>query len=74
MIYAHGKYIVLANALSRMATQNDVHNLNSTDSDVTLHVNMVAEALLITDAKSKQIAAETVKDKSLQMVTLLNEG
>lgn len=42
---------------------------------MTLHVNMVADALPVTNAKSKQIAAESAKDRDLEMViTHLNEG
>ncbi len=51
------------------------HAESSTDTEVTDHVNMVAETLLVTDAKLKQIAVETEKDRCLQQViTHLNDG
>ncbi|KAI7804246.1 hypothetical protein IRJ41_003255 [Triplophysa rosa] len=75
LIYTPGKYIVLADALSRATTQREKSHERSTEADVTLHVNMVADALPVSDAKSKQIAAETEKDKDLQMVIKhLNDG
>ncbi|KAI7814577.1 hypothetical protein IRJ41_021834 [Triplophysa rosa] len=75
LIYTPGKYIVLADALSRATTQREKSHERSTEADVTLHVSMVADALPVSDAKSKQIAAETEKDKDLQMVIKhLNEG
>ncbi|KAI7789577.1 hypothetical protein IRJ41_019347 [Triplophysa rosa] len=75
LIYTPGKYIVLADALSRVTTQREKSHERSTEADVTLHVNMVADALPVSDAKSKQIAAETEKDKDLQMVIKhLNDG
>ncbi|KAL1264137.1 hypothetical protein QQF64_004492 [Cirrhinus molitorella] len=75
LIYTPGKYIVLADALSRATLQNEQMCESSAEADVTHHVNMVADALPVSDAKSKQIAAETAKDRDLQMVIKhLNEG
>ncbi|XP_048054388.1 uncharacterized protein K02A2.6-like [Megalobrama amblycephala] len=75
LIYTPGKYIVLADALSRATSDSETHHKSSTEADVTLHVNMIAGALPVTDAKSKQIVAETAKDRELQIVIkLLNEG
>ncbi len=45
LIYTQGKYIVLADALSRAAIQSGKHAESSTDAEVTHHVNMVAETL-----------------------------
>lgn len=65
LIYTPGKYIVLADALSRATSDSETHHKSSTEADVTLHVNMIAGALPVTDAKSKQIVAETAKDREL---------
>jgi len=67
LMYTQGKYLVLADALSRAVEQSGKSE-SSTEDDVTQHVNMVAEALPVTDAKLKQIASETEKDACLQLV------
>lgn len=74
LMYTQGKHLVLADALSRAVEQSG-NCESSTEADVTQHVNMVAEALPVTDTKLKQIAVETGKDKCLQLVIKhLNEG
>lgn len=71
LIYTPGKHIVLADALSRATTPNKEQS--STEMDVNIHVNLVAESLPVSDRKSHQIKAETQKDSSLQrVITLLN--
>ncbi|RXN33948.1 Retrotransposable element Tf2 type 1 [Labeo rohita] len=75
LVYTQGKYIVLADALSRAAVRGGEHAESSTDSEVTHHVNMIAETLPVTDAKLKHIAVETEKDRCLQqVVTHLKNG
>ncbi|MGH0128263.1 UNVERIFIED_CONTAM: hypothetical protein FKN15_034099 [Acipenser sinensis] len=68
LIYTPGKYIVLADALSRAPIANTVGDVSSTEKDVDVHVNMVAAGLPVSDLKSKQIAEETAKDTMLQTV------
>ncbi|KAL7880631.1 hypothetical protein SRHO_G00028850 [Serrasalmus rhombeus] len=65
LIYTPGKYLVLADALSRAPASSCV---SSTDEDVDVHVNMVSALLPVSDTKSKQIAEETVQDTELQAV------
>ena len=56
-------------------TQSEAHSESSTETDVNLHVNLITESLPVFAMKSKQIAAETEKDTSLQRVIKnLNEG
>ncbi|KAI2646320.1 Retrovirus-related Pol polyprotein [Labeo rohita] len=75
LVYTQGKYIVLADALSRAVVRSGEHAESSTVSEVTHHVNMIAETLPVTDAKLKKIAVETEKDRCLQqVVTHLNDG
>ncbi len=75
LVYTQGKYIVLADALSRAAVQSGKHDESSTDVEVIHHVNIVAEILPVTDAKLKKIAVETEKDRCLQQVIMhLNDG
>ena len=75
LIYTPGKHIVLADALSRATTLSEAPRESSTETDVNLHVNLIAESLPVSDMKSKQIAAETQKDTVLQRVIKnLNEG
>lgn len=66
--YTSGKHIVLADALSRATTQRDVYGDSSTETDVTLHVNLITISLNVSDMKSQQIAAETKRDTILQRV------
>ncbi|XP_049342057.1 uncharacterized protein LOC125806165 [Astyanax mexicanus] len=63
LIYTPGKYIVLADALSRAPEHCEPHNESSTEKDVNLHVNLVFETLPVSDMKSEMIAAETAKDE-----------
>ncbi|XP_054864601.1 uncharacterized protein K02A2.6-like [Amphiprion ocellaris] len=72
LIYTPGKLIVLADALSRATTQSKEQS--STETDVNVHVNLVAKSLPMSDMKSKQIAAETQKDTYLQRVMALLHG
>ncbi|RXN30291.1 retrotransposon-like family member retr-1 [Labeo rohita] len=66
LVYTPGKYLVLADTLSRASTQNSE---NTTEEDVEIHVNLVRTAFPVSDAKSKQIAEETRKDDELEAVT-----
>lgn len=68
LIYTPGKYITLADALSRAATLSRTCSESSTDIDVELHINLLSKSLPLSDLKSKQIAAETEKDPCLQKV------
>ncbi|KAL0153721.1 hypothetical protein M9458_050974 [Cirrhinus mrigala] len=65
LVYTPGKYLVLADTLSRAPTQNSE---STTEEDVEIHVNLVRTAFPLSDAKSKQIAEETRKDDELQAV------
>ena len=67
LIYTPGKHIVMADALSRATTQNNTP-VSLTETDVELHVNLIAKSLPVSDRKSQQIAAETEKDPILQRV------
>lgn len=68
LIYTLGKYLVLADALSRAPVRSTLGQLSSTEEDVTLHVNMIAESLPVSDCKLKQLSDETAKDVALQAV------
>ncbi|KAL0151936.1 hypothetical protein M9458_052743, partial [Cirrhinus mrigala] len=61
LVYTPGKYLVLADTLSRAPTQNSE---STTEEDVEIHMNLVRTAF----PKSKQIAEETRKDDELQAV------
>uniref|UniRef100_A0A8D0C7Y7 Gypsy retrotransposon integrase-like protein 1 n=1 Tax=Scleropages formosus TaxID=113540 RepID=A0A8D0C7Y7_SCLFO len=75
LVYTPGKYIVLADALSRAPSACESHEVSSTEVDVDMHVNLVVESLPVSDQKSKQIAEETRKDPVLQtVITNLNNG
>ncbi|KAI7790353.1 hypothetical protein IRJ41_020250 [Triplophysa rosa] len=68
LIYTPGKYLVLADALSRAPVRSTQDEPSSTEEDVDLHVNLVAETLPVSDCKLKQLAHETAKDVTLQAV------
>lgn len=61
LIYIPGKYIVLADALSRATTYRDTHSESSTETDVNLNINLLTESLPVSDMKSRLIAVETEK-------------
>ncbi len=65
LVYTPGKYLVLADTLSRAPKRNCE---STTEGDVEIHVNMVRTAFPVSDAKAKQIAEETRKDAELQAV------
>lgn len=65
LVYTPGKYLVLADTLSRTPTRNCE---STTEGDVEIHVNMVCTVFPVSDAKAKQIAEETRKDAELQAV------
>ena len=67
LTYTPGKHIVMADALSRATTQSDAP-VSSTETDVQLHVNLIAASLPVSDRKCEQIVAETEKDPVLQRV------
>lgn len=68
LVYTPGKYIVLADALSRAPLTSKSSDMSSTEDDVSTHVNLVVESLPVSDRKLKQIAEETAKDPVLQAV------
>jgi len=65
LVYMPGKYLVMADTLSRAPTGNCV---STTEDNVEIHVNMVRTAFPVSDEKSKLIAQETRKDAELQAV------
>lgn len=67
-IYTPGKYIVLADALSRATTQSVQQAEFSTENDINLHVNLITETLPISNMKSRRLVEETKKDVILQRV------
>ena len=65
LIYTPGKHLILADALSRAPIKGCA---STTEEDVQVHVNTVSAALPVSDAKTRQIIDETVKDPELQRV------
>uniref|UniRef100_A0A3B3QZC1 Gypsy retrotransposon integrase-like protein 1 n=1 Tax=Paramormyrops kingsleyae TaxID=1676925 RepID=A0A3B3QZC1_9TELE len=68
LVYIPGKYIVIADALSRAPLTCKFSDVSSTEDDVRMHVNLVVESLPVSDQKLKQIVEETAKDPVLQAV------
>ncbi|KAG1928056.1 gag-pol fusion protein [Pimephales promelas] len=68
LVYTPGKYIVLADALSRAPLTSKSSDASFTEDDVNTHVNLVVESLPVSDRKRKQIDEETAKDPVLQAV------
>lgn len=71
LIYTPGKYIVLADALSRAPAPSRDMPVSSTMDDAETQVNMVTASLPASDVMLQQIAQETAKDPLLQKVSHL---
>ena len=69
LIYTPGKYIVLADALSRAPTPNSDMLVSPVTDDAETHINMVTASLPTSDAMLQQIVQETAKDHLLQKVS-----
>ncbi|KAJ8335412.1 hypothetical protein SKAU_G00387540 [Synaphobranchus kaupii] len=68
LVYTPGKYIVLADALSRAPTPVTTTLVSSMSEDVDVHVNLIASSLPVSEMMHMQIAHETKKDVELQTV------
>ncbi|KAJ8004278.1 hypothetical protein DPEC_G00157150 [Dallia pectoralis] len=75
LIYTSGKYIVLADTLSRAPELNSDTAENTTTEEVETHINMVTVSLPVSDTMLQQIATETTEDPILQKVShCVNNG
>ncbi|XP_030587995.1 uncharacterized protein K02A2.6-like [Archocentrus centrarchus] len=74
LIYTPGKYIVLADALSRAPAPSDDTQCSPVSVDVEMHINMVTASLPASDVMLQQIAQETAKDPQLQKVIHLSQN
>ncbi|CAF4891520.1 unnamed protein product [Pieris macdunnoughi] len=67
VIYKPGKYLYVADTLSRAALpEQSLHDL---DSDLDLHVNLVIRSLSISPNKLKSIQEQTSQDKELSLLS-----
>lgn len=69
LIYTPGKYIVLADALSRAPAPSSDMLVSPTTEDAETHINMVTASLPTSDVMLQQIVQETAKDPLLQKVS-----
>ena len=67
MVYTPGKYLVIADTLSRSYLHLPP-GPTSTEDDVEIHVCAVISNLMVTAEKWKEIANKTQKDETLQKV------
>lgn len=73
LVYTPGKYIVLADALSRapvppQAVTPDRKTETKSSQEVERHINLVVSSLPVSDRVLKKIAKETEQDETLQAV------
>lgn len=68
LIYTPGKYIVLADTLSRAPALNSDTAKNTAAEDIETHINMVTASLPASDTILQQIVKETAKDPMLHKV------
>jgi len=64
LVYTPGKYIIVADALSRAPAASEISNMD----EVERHVSMVVSSLPVSDEMLRLIAEETAKDSELQRV------
>ncbi|KAK7886282.1 hypothetical protein WMY93_025903 [Mugilogobius chulae] len=69
LIYTPGKYIVLADALSRAPAPNSETSESITAEDAEAHIKMITASLPATDSMLQQIVKETAMDSTLNKVT-----
>lgn len=75
LIYTPGKYIVLADTLSRAPELNSGTAENTAAEDIETHINMVTASLPASDTILQQIVKETAKDSMLHKVShCVNNG
>ncbi|KAL8621136.1 hypothetical protein ACOMHN_004807 [Nucella lapillus] len=63
--FTPGKYLIVADALSRGPLKQQVDEISSTEEDVAAHLDLVRASWPSTDKFLEVIASETVKDKVL---------
>ena len=74
MMIKQGKYLVIADTLSRVVQKSPTLDSAITD-DVATHVNMIMPILSATDKHLEKIVIETQQDPALQKVIhLMNLG
>ncbi|XP_061129807.1 uncharacterized protein K02A2.6-like [Syngnathus typhle] len=69
LIYTPGKYIVLADALSRAPAPNSGMLVTLVTDESETHINMVTASLPASDGMLQKIVQETAKDPLLQKVS-----
>ncbi|KAG1938993.1 retrotransposable element [Pimephales promelas] len=75
LIYTPGKYIVLADTLSRAPELNSDTAENTAEEEIETHINMVTASLPATDTMLQQIVKETAVDSMLLKVAhCVNNG
>lgn len=57
---------MLNDAFFRVTTQSETNIVGSTETDISLNINLITESLAVSDMKSKQTVGETEKDTGLQ--------
>ena len=67
MIYTPGKQLLMADALSR-ATGQTKHPVSSSETEVSVHVDLVLSQIPASDEQLTKIAAETSQDPMLNKV------
>ena len=72
LIYTPGKYIVLADALSRAPSRSQAvqsrEARTKSSKELERHVNLIVSTLPVSDMVLKKIAQETEQDETLQAV------
>lgn len=69
LIYTPGKYIVLADALSRALTPINDMSVSSTTVDAETQINILTASLPASDVMLQKIVQETAKDPLLQRIS-----
>lgn len=68
LVYTPGKYIVVADTLSRASLPDTDAKVSSSAADVTVHVDTVMSGLPVSDVMLQKIIQETGKDATLKRV------
>ncbi|KAL8590395.1 hypothetical protein ACOMHN_011609 [Nucella lapillus] len=63
--FTPGKYLIVADALSRGPLKQQVDEISSTEEDVAAHLDLVRASWPSTDKFLEEIASETINDKVL---------
>lgn len=64
--YTPGKYLLVADALSRAHESNNVYSDNTTEDVVEAYIHMIMNTMPVSDAKMREIRQQTADDATMQ--------